>query len=69
MISRRSFLIDLGSIVTSSFVVRARTHARIACAPLLLAPTPPNTRTSPPLQLQTGHPLTGAKPNHARGRQ
>jgi hypothetical protein len=35
MISRRSFLIGLGSIVTSSFVVRARTHARIACAPLL----------------------------------
>jgi hypothetical protein len=38
MTSRRSFLIGLGSIVTSTFVVRARTHARIACAPLLLAP-------------------------------
>ena len=38
MISRRSFLIGLGSIVTSSFVVTARTHARIASAPLLLAP-------------------------------
>ena len=38
MISRRSFLLGIGSLVTISFVTRARTHARESGSPLLLQP-------------------------------
>jgi hypothetical protein len=39
MFSRRTFLIGLGGLVTSSFLVRARTHVRHAGEPLLLQPS------------------------------
>ena len=38
MISRRSFLLGLGSLVTTSFVARARAHVRESGGPLLLQP-------------------------------
>ena len=38
MISRRSFLIGFGSLVTSAFVARAQAHVRESRAPLLLDP-------------------------------
>jgi len=38
MISRRSFVLGLGSVVTTSFVARATSHIRSANAPLLLDP-------------------------------
>ena len=38
MISRRSFLLGIGSLVTTSFVARARGHARESGSPLLLQP-------------------------------
>ena len=38
MISRRSFLLGIGSLVTSSFVARARAHVRERGSPLLLQP-------------------------------
>lgn len=41
MISRRSFLVGLGAIVTSGFVKDARTHARRAGRPLLIEPVRP----------------------------
>ena len=38
MISRRSFLLGIGSLVTTSFVTRARAHARESGSALLLQP-------------------------------
>ncbi len=38
MISRRSFLLGIGSLVTTSFVARARAHVRESGSPLLLQP-------------------------------
>ncbi len=38
MISRRSFLLGIGSLVTTSFVARARAHVREIRSPLLLQP-------------------------------
>ena len=38
MISRRSFLLGIGSLVTSSFIARARAHVRESGGPLLLPP-------------------------------
>ena len=38
MISRRSFLLGLGGLVTSSFVARAKAHALTTGGPLLLDP-------------------------------
>ena len=38
MISRRSFLLGIGSLVTTSFVARARVHVRESGSPLLLQP-------------------------------
>ena len=38
MISRRSFLLGIGSLVTTSFVARARAHVRESGGPLLLQP-------------------------------
>src|SRR5215204_3158263 len=38
MISRRSFLLGIGSLVTTAFVSRVRTHVRESGSPLLLQP-------------------------------
>jgi len=38
MIFRRSFLLGIGSLVTTSFVARARAHVRESGSPLLLQP-------------------------------
>jgi len=45
MISRRSFLLGLGSLVTASFAARAKAHALAEGTPLLLDPGPAAEQT------------------------
>jgi hypothetical protein len=46
MLTRRSFLLDLGSHVTSAFVLRAKTHALDTGQPLLVPPPLRSSRSS-----------------------
>ena len=55
MISRRSFLLGIGSLVTTSFVARARAHVRESGGPLLLQPK----RAEETLYLYEGFDLSG----------